>query len=211
MEAIYQKELSSRHIPLLGKYLVELQLQAANTTRKAAYQAEISRIQQIISKGGVVDLIAAEQAQSGAMPMPPRTPELVPPERKQALVVFSPALASKVVPVPAPNSATAVLGEAEWRIEAIAAGTYDVLVQYACADITTAMPLRVEFNGQTVEKALDTDHATKDAESFRIFRIGSLTLTSDYRGETLRFAAGDKTSPRLILKSLLITKPRPAN
>lgn len=211
MEAIYQKELSSRHIPLLGKYLVELQRQAASAKEKTAYQAEISRIQQIIGSGGVVDLIAAQQAQSNAMPMPPPTPEVMPPERKQALIVLSPALANKVVPVPAPNSATAVLGEAEWRIEAIAAGTYDVLVQYACPEITTAIPLSVEFNGQTVEKALDTERATKDAESFRIFRIGSLTLTSDHRGETLRFAAGDKTSPRLILKSILITKPRPAN
>jgi hypothetical protein len=211
MEAIYQKELSSRHIPLLGKYLVELQRQAASATDKAAYQAEISRIQQIISSGGVVDLIAAQQAQSNAMPMPPPTPEIVPVERRQALIVLSPALASKIVPFPAPNTTTAVLAEAEWRIEAIAAGTYDVLVQYACPDMTGDVPLSVEFNGQTVEKALEADRATKDAQTFRIFRLGSLTLTGDHRGETLRFAAGDKNSPKLILKSILITKPRPAN
>ena len=78
MESIYQKELSARHIPLLGKYLVELQRQAAAATDKAPYEAEIARVQQIISSGGVVDLIAAQQPQTGTMPMPPPPP--VPPE-----------------------------------------------------------------------------------------------------------------------------------
>lgn len=213
MEGIYQKELSSRHIPLLGKYLVELQRQTAiaATADKAAYQAEIARIQQIISSGGVVDLIAAQKAQSSALPMPPPMPETTPPERKQALIALSPALAGRLDPTPPPDTPAATLGEAEWRIEAIAAGTYDVLVQYACPDMTAEIPLRVEFNGQTVEKTLDTGRATKDAQTFRIFRLGSLTLTSDHRGETLRFAAGDKNNPKLILKSLLITKPRPAD
>lgn len=210
MESIYQKELSSRHIPLLGKYLVELQRQAAAATDKTPYQTEIARVQQIISAGGVVDLIAAQQPQSGAVPLPPSPPPM-PPERKQALLSLSPALAQSLVPAAAPNSANATLGEAEWRIELLAAGTYDVLLQYSCPESAVPLSVSIEFAGEKVERILDADRATKDAQTFRILRLSSLTLTGDHRGETLRLVAGDKTSPKLILKSLLITKPRPAN
>lgn len=209
MEDIYQKELSTRHIPLLGKYLLELQKQAAATAEKETYTAEIARVQQIISAGGVVDLIAAQQAQSGTMPMPAPPTIPVPPERKQALIALAPALAQSLVPEAAPDAATALVGEAQWRIELIAAGTYDVLVHYSCPEMQEPLLLRVEFGGQTLEKVLEPGRATKDAQTFRIFRLGSLTLTGDHRGETLRLIAGDKSAPKLILKSLLITKPRP--
>jgi hypothetical protein len=209
MESIYQKELSARHIPLLGKYLVELQRQAATATDKAPYEAEIARVQQIISSGGVVDLIAAQQPQTGTMPMPPAP--AVPPERKQALIALAPALADTVTPPAAPDSATAPVSEAEWRIERIAAGTYDVLLHYSCPDLNAPLPVAVEFAGQSLEKTLEADRGTKDEQTFRIFRVGSLTLTGDQRGETLRLVVGDKSSPKLILKNLLITKPRPAN
>ena len=209
MESIYQKGLSARHIPLLGKYLIELQRQAATATDKSAYNAEIARIQQIISAGGVLDLIATQQAQSGTMPMPAPLPVPVPIEQKQALIALSPALAQDVVPKPAADAQTATVGEIGWRIEFIAAGTYDILLNYACAELEEPLKIVVECNGQTLEKELEVERATKDAQTFRILRLGSLTLTSDLRGETLRLVAGDKASPKLIVKSLLITRPRP--
>jgi len=210
MEELYQKELSSRHIPLLGRYLVELQRQstAATAADKAAYESEIARVQQVIAAGGVVDLIAAQQAQSGGMPTPAPAPA-PPPERKEALIALSPVLAQSITPVPEAGSATALLGEAAWRIELIAAGTYDVLLHYSCPDLQEPLPLKVELGGKLVEKALDPARATKDAQTFRIFRLGSLVVAGDRRGETLRFTAGDKAAPKLTLRSILITKPRP--
>ncbi|MCB1278285.1 hypothetical protein [Prosthecobacter sp.] len=208
MESIYQKELSARHIPLLGKYLIELQRQAAGATNKPAYDAEIGRIQQIISAGGVLDLIAMQKAQSGTMPMPSAMPPPVPAERKEALIALAPALAQSVSPTPPPDAPTALIGEAEWRIELIAAGSYDILLHYACPELNQPVKIRVEFNGQIIEKDLDADRTTKNAETFRIMRLGSLVLTGDHRGETLHLSAGDKTSPKVTLKSLLITRPR---
>ncbi|WP_395750898.1 hypothetical protein [Prosthecobacter sp.] len=211
METIYQKGLSARHIPLLGRYLLELQRQAATAapTDKPAYDAEISRIQQIISAGGVLDLLATQQAQAGTMPMPAPMPAPVPIEQKQALIALSPALAQEVIPTAPADARTATIGEIGWRIEFIAAGTYDILLHYACPELTAPLKIQVECNGQTLEKDLEVDRATRDAETFRILRLGSLTLTSDLRGETLRLTAGDKNSPQLIVKSLLITRPRP--
>lgn len=207
MESIYQKELSARHIPLLSKYLIDLQRLAASAADKTAYQAEIARIQQVITAGGVIDLIATQQAQAGSpMPMPAPAPV----ERKNVLIALSPALAQDVVPVPAANAQTALVGVAAWRIELISAGTYDLLLQYACTDLEQPLKISVEFNGQKVEKTLEADRVTQDAQTFRVFRLGSLTLTGDHRGETLRLSAGDKNAPKLILKSLLITQPRPS-
>ena len=209
MESIYQRGLSAKHIPLLGKYLIELQRQAATAKDKTAYDAEIGRIQQIISAGGVLDLIATQQAQSGAMPMPAPTPAPLPVEQKQALIVLSPALAQDVAPKPPADAPTALVGEIGWRIEFIAAGTYDILLHYACPELTEPLKIRAEFNGQTLEKELEVGRATQNVQSFRILRLGSLTLTSDLRGETLQLSAGDKASPQLVLKSLLIARPRP--
>jgi len=213
MESIYQKGLSAKHIPLLGRYLIELQRQAATATDKSAYNAEIARIQQIISAGGVLDLIATQQAQTGSMPMPSPMPSPmpvpVPVEQKQALIALAPALAQEVVPKPPADAQTATIGEIAWRIEFIAAGNYDILLHYACADLEEPLKIVVKCNGQILEKELDMEHATKDAQTFRILRLGSLALTSDLRGETLRLVAGDKDSPKLIVKSLLITRPRP--
>ncbi|OYW72846.1 MAG: hypothetical protein B7Z37_23675 [Verrucomicrobia bacterium 12-59-8] len=209
METIYQKGLSARHIPLLGKYLLELQRQAATATDKSAYDAEIARIQQIISAGGVLDLIATQQAQSGTMPMPAPMPVPVPIEQKQALIALSPALAQNVVPTPPTDEQSATVGEIAWRIEFIAAGTYDILLHYSCPELAAPLKIVVECNGQTLEKELEVERATQDAQTFRILRLGSLALTSDLRGETLRLVAGDKSSPKLIVKSLLITRPRP--
>ena len=209
MESIYQKELSARHIPLLGKYLTELQRLAATAADRKLYDAEIARIQQVISSGGALDLIALQKSQSGEMPMPAPAPMPVPLERKEALIALSPALAQSLVPSAPPDAAAATLGEAEWRIAAINAGTYDVLLHYSCVELATPLPLKVEFAGQKIEKTLESDRATKDGQTFRILRLGSLTLTGDHRGETLRFTAGDKNAAKLVLKSLLITKPRP--
>lgn len=210
MESIYQKELSTRHIPLLGKYLIELQRQAAAATDKTAYTTEIARVQQIINAGGVLDLIATQQAQAGTMPMPAPMPAPVPPEQKQALITLAPALAQESSPKPPADAQTATVGEIAWRIEYITAGSYDILLHYSCPGLKEPLKLRVEFNGQTLEKELDVDRGTATAQTFRILRLGSLTLTGDVRGETLRLSAGDKASPQLILKSLLITRPRPA-
>lgn len=209
MEAIYQKGLSARHIPLLGKYLIELQRQAAAATDKSAYEAEIRRVQQIISAGGVLDLIATQQAQSGTMPMPATPPTSVPIEQKQALIALSPALAQEVFPRAPADAPTATIGEIGWRIEFIAAGTYDILLNYACPELDDPLKIRVDFNGQILEKELEVGRMTKDTKTYRILRLGSLVLTSDLRGETLHLSAGDKASPQLIVKGLLIARPRP--
>ncbi len=212
MEAIYQKELSARHIPLLGKYLTELQRHrsAATADEQPAYDAEIARIQEVIAGGGALDLIAAQQSPAGQLPMPAPMPTSPAAERKDALIVLTPALATRIVPPPPNGAVTTAVSSAEWQVGGMEAGTYDVLIHYAVPELSEPLPIRVEFAGQTLEKAMETSRVTKDAGAFRIFRLGTLALTADQRGETLRLTVGDKKQPALVLKSVLITKPRPS-
>ena len=69
MEAIYQRELSTRHIPLISQYLIVLQKGAVSASDNAPYLAEIARVQELLKRGGVIDLAAARAPQP-AMPMP---------------------------------------------------------------------------------------------------------------------------------------------
>lgn len=211
MEAIYQKELSARHIPLLGKYLTELQKHGAAATAEEQpyYQAEIARIQAVIESGGALDLIAAQKSPTGELPMPAPMPPPDTPERKNALIVLTPAMAAQTAPPWQEGAKSPALVSAEWRIEAMEAGTYDILIHYSAPMLAEPLPVKVEFAGQTVQKVMETTRMTKDAESFRIFRLGTLALTTDQRGETLSLTVGDKKQPLLNLKSILITKPRP--
>lgn len=210
MEAIYQKELSARHIPLLGKYLTELQRQAstASAEDQPFYTEEISRIQQVISAGGVLDLISAQQSPDGRLPMPAPMPAPSAAEPKDALIVLAPAQARRMSPAAAKDAGSAAVSEAEWDMPAIAAGTYDILLHYSSPALTTPLPIKITFAGQTVEKVMEPDRATKDAQSFRIIRLGSLTLTGDHRDETLQLSAGGTSQAVLHLKSVLIMKPR---
>lgn len=208
MEEIYQKELSMRHIPLLGKYLLELQRLAATATDKQPYQAEIARIQQIIDHGGVVDLIAAQQTPTDTTPMP--APMLTPSatERRQSVIALPPSQATSTTPASAVKAPTTPLSSATWKIDHIAAGTYDIVLRYSTPLLTQPLHIQIDFGGQVVEKNMETERATKDASTFRFFRLGSLTLTSDQRDGTLRLDIASKSPPQLILKNVLLTPSR---
>lgn len=209
MEAIYQRELSTRHIPLISQYLIGLQKAAASATDKAPYLAEIARVQELLKRGGVIDLAAARASQSAGAAMPMPMPEAPPPpkEAKQAVIALSPALSKGSVSV----EPTAKIGEMEWRVEFMAAGAYDVHVEYACPVLSAPLKLVVEIAGQQIETELPVEKVTKDAETFRVLRLGRVTLPADLRGRDLRITAGDKSSSSLILRHLFITPAKPAS
>lgn len=211
MEKIYQRELSTRHIPLISRYLIELQRRAALATaeQRPAWLTEITRVQQLIRSGGVIDLTTARAAvDNSAMPMP--MPTLPPPPREasQAVITLAPTLAT---PPPVITGDAAAIGELEWRIEFIAAGSYDVHIHYACPAITATMPLRVEFAGVTLEAKIDSTLLTADDKTFRVLKLGKLTFPADVRARSLRFTADDKNSTVLRLRQLYLTPAKPAS
>lgn len=207
METIYQRELSMRHIPLISQYLIGLQKAAASATDKAPYLAEIARVQELLKRGGVIDLATAraQPAAGGAMPMPESPPK--PKEAAQAVIALSPALSKGSVSV----EPTAKIGEMEWRVEFMAAGSYELHLEYACPVLSAPLKIAVDLAGQQIETELPMEKVTKDAQTYRVLRLGRVTLPGDLRARDLRITAGDKSSSSLILRHLFITPAKPAS
>jgi len=206
MESIYQRELRERHIPLISKYLIEIQRGAAAATNKTPYQAEMARLQQILQAGGVIDLAAARASISSpvtGMPMPMPVP--LPRIAEQAVITLSPAIAIATSTPLATAATFAPVGEIEWRIEFMAAGSYDIHLYYNCPTLTAPLPVRIDLGNATLETTLAPDQSTPDDKTYQVFRLGKITLLSDLRAKNLRFLAGDKSTTSVQLRHLFIT------
>ena len=203
MEAIYVQQLRSLHVPLLGKYVTELQRLAAQAADPAPYQREITRIQDIISSGGVVDLADAARmlkapaeppAKSGAPPLP---------RLRRGALSLTPGLAAKIQPLPDSSAEAAAIGVIEWRIESLAAGAYEVILHYACPALDSVLPVTLTLGKQSLATRLDSGKTTPDAATYSILRLGRLDLPAEARGGILSLSAGEPA--RLHLKQLILT------
>jgi len=210
LESIYQQQLRTRHIPLLGKYLTDLQ-QRARVADSPALQTEILRVQAIISAGGVVDLTAAAQELNPTAP----TPEVIrtmPDASKRALITLTPSLAQNIQPVPEGSASpvSATIGQLTWRIDSLPAGTYDLVLHYASLTSDVEVPITLELAGQKLTETLDAKKATKDNKTFRLLRLGQLKLEQDVSGSPLVLTAGSADKPALIVRNLVIARTKKA-
>jgi hypothetical protein len=207
MEAIYQQQLSSRHIPILGDYLTELKKQVALASDPAAYNAEIESIQGIITAGGIVDLTDTVRAlhPETAPQSRPETPESG--KLKRAVTTLAPGFAQSILPVPEGSASpiAAEIGQMIWRLDHLPAGAYDFVLQYASLDAGQKVSLSLELGDQKATNELTAKHATKDAKTFRLMRLGQLTLAETKLGATLTLTANTTLKPSLIVKSLVIS------
>lgn len=207
MEAIYQQQLRSRHIPILGDYLTELKKQVARASDPAPYNAEIERIQGIISAGGIVNLTEIVQAlHPETAPQPrPSMPESG--KLKRAVTTLTPGFAQSILPVPEGSASpiAAEIGQMIWRLDHLPAGAYDFVLQYASLDAGQKVSLSLELGDQKITNELAARHATKDAKTFRLMRLGQLTLGETKSGTTLTLTANTTLKPSLIVKSLVIS------
>lgn len=212
METIYQLQLRNKHLPLLSKYIVDLQRLAAQATDPKPYQKEIERIQGIISSGGVVDLAAAVQSLKTPSEMPVTPPMPMPARSTRAFIALTPALARSINPTPDGSASpeAAAVGEMDWRIELLPPGTYDIVLNYACPELSQPLSIQVSLGNQRVEAVLDASKVTPDANTYGLHRLGQITLTTEARGDTLRFSAGPKGSSQLLLRQLVIARARAA-
>ncbi|MBK8090450.1 MAG: hypothetical protein IPK32_00220 [Verrucomicrobiaceae bacterium] len=150
MEAIYQRELSTRHIPLLTRHLLEVQRLAATATDKAPYEKEINSLQQLL-KTGVIDLRTAKAGGETLAPMPMPAPAL-PRIAGEAVITLFPALAENATS----TSTTSNVGQIEWRLDHIDAGQHDLHLEYAApaAVLAQPMPLVLELGTEKIESTL---------------------------------------------------------
>lgn len=212
METIYQLQLRAKHIPLLSNYITELQTLAGQAPDPQPYQKEIERIQGIISRGGVVDLAAAVQSLKTPADTPITPPMPAPMRTGRAFIALTPALARSISPTPDGSASpeAAAIGEIEWRIETLPAGTYDIVLNYACTSLEEPMKVALSLGREQVDTVLDKSNITPSETTFGLVRLGQITLDTELRGETLRLKAGEKESKGLLLRQLVITRTRAA-
>lgn len=211
LDLIYQQQLRARHIPLLSKYLTDLQLEAARAADPAPYQQEIARVQGLISSGGVIDLVAAARelaapATPGQPASPPEKPALAEKVDKSVLSL-TPSLASSIQPTPEGSASptAAAIGRLAWKIDTLPAGSYEVILHYASLDPVAAVPVVVEFADQKLEALIDKERATKNTRSYRLMRLGRLKLEKAASGDELVLTAGGADTASLLVRHLHIT------
>lgn len=212
METIYQLQLRTKHIPLLSKYITDLQKLAAQADDPKPYQSEIERIQGIITSGGVVDLAAAVQSLKTPSEMPVTQPMPALVKNTRAFIALTPALARSITPTPSGSASpdAAAVGEIDWRIESLPAGTYDIVLNYACPVLTQPMTIQVSLAGQKAEASVDASKMTASATTYGVMRLGQITLATEAKGEILRLSAGIRGSSELLVRQLVIARARAA-
>lgn len=220
-EAIYQQQLRTRHIPILGKYLIDLQKLALTEDDPAPIKAEIQRVQNILSAGSVIDLsevaeelnpIPEKSAEMRARPPGPPPPLGSPLKPRRGVNTLTPAFAQRILPIPEGSASpeAAAIGQIEWRIDFIPPGDYELLVQYATLPLESDLTLTAEFAGQKITQVMEKNRATKDLKSYRLFRIGQINLKQEFSGETLRLTAGTPETNTLLLRNFVISRVKPA-
>jgi hypothetical protein len=210
LEGIYQQQLRARHIPLLGKYLTDLQ-QNARLSDTPALQTDIQRVQTLISAGGLIDLAAAArelnpgtEAIAGVPMMPPSG------KLRRTPITLTPSFAQSILPQPEESASpvAAKIGQMSWRIDHLPAGSYDFVLHFASLTPEAAVPLRIEFAGQKLEQNITATQATKDARTFRLLRIGQMKLEQDIHGTMLTLSAATAEAPGLLVRHLVIARAK---
>jgi hypothetical protein len=213
-ETTYQTELKKLHIPLLSKYLLDLQRLNAQTidpTQQAAITAEILRVQKIITAGGVVDLASA--AKGTREPTPPGSMDKdASPKAKgsgRALLTLTPADATAIAPHFAGDTEAAAVAQISWMVDALPAGSYEVIAEYSFPNIAGDTPIKVTLAKEVIETKLTTMRATKDATQFRILRVGRLDLAEEIVHEALTLTVADgQTAPYPLLRQIIIARAK---
>lgn len=126
---------------------------------------------------------------------------------KRAGLVLHPNTA-KVQGVPAdPAAKTLSLGVAEWNVPSLPAGTYDLNIVFSAARLDSDVEIRAFFDGNDLTGTLNADRATGSDQTFRIFRLGQITVGRDLTNELLQMRSNVPLG-QLLVKNVIFAEPR---
>ncbi len=212
LDVIYQQQLRTLHVPLLSKYLTELQQQAARAKNPAPYRAEIIRVQQWIAAGGTVDVVAAAQELSagpGLAASAPASSTVLEGKDSPKLISLTPAFARSITPVPDGSASpiSAAVGRMSWRMDSLAAGKYQVVLHFArLPSLVSPTELVLDFAGQRLTASVSPEAGGAPSRQFRLLRLGQLTLEKSVEGAELSLTVGDPEVSTLLVRHLHLTR-----
>lgn len=199
MEAIYQKNLKAAQAPLLKEYLADLNalLLRAPAADAPAINAEIARVNKMIASG-MIEFSAAKPSAPPAKagrPLP------------SSGVVFSLDPNEAVPPQPADGAVP--IGSASWTLSLLPAGTYEIIAQYSCTTLPTgSAKVKLDYHGNSFTRELKASQLTAKDGSFRVMRLGQITLTEDVSLEKVTLSTVEPGEPWFFVKHILVAKPK---
>lgn len=207
-EATYQSGLQTIQKPLLNSYVQRLQqLATASTpTDQPAIQAELSRVKKIIAAGGIIDLRSAGATQSE--PASPRVSPGLKPGLKGppgSVLVLKPDAAKG----PAVLGSTLTLGKAEWTVEHLDAGTYEITVLGSFPPFTGTASITASLDGEEMTKELSTANAAGMPGQFPMLRLGRFQFAKDVENKDLKIELKAAGLPGVQVRQVVISRPRP--
>jgi len=206
-EATYQQGLRKIQAPLLAGYFSELQqlLASSPAADQAAIQAEIARIQKLITDGGVIDLAAAAAPQ----PEPPKS--MPAPRNPPGTVLVLKPSAARVTPLSGLLPGAIALGAAEWPVEHLDEGSYDVVALYSLPAFTGAASIITSVGGKRNELALTPDKAMPVPDQFRILRLAHFDFDHDVNNDTLKIELKSADLRSMPVRQVFVVKPKARN
>jgi hypothetical protein len=220
-EATYQANLRTLHAPLFQDYLRMLEsLKVSYTSRNRLsdvrlVDAEIARMKSIMATTGVfpsTELQAALAAGPDAAAPAPATPQPAPatsPSAKSASPALPTLLAAEARGLAVDGKTGAVpLGSAEWQINKMPAGTFDLFMVFASDSLVLPEQVTVNLGGHDFKGAVGTDRATGSPETFRLLRLCQVTLDTEVSNVPLTLTAATKSKPVLWVKRIFFALPK---
>jgi hypothetical protein len=215
LEATYQSNLRALDAPILQDYLRQLdflksQLVARNRADDAKQvDAEITRMKSVASTSGIFPITELEGPMATPEPNALK-PSAVPAPARNDPSPLPTLLAAEAFNGQGINARTGALpiGNAEWRIFKLPAGTYDVLLVFATESLTLPEQLTLNIGGREFHAVIPVDRATGSPGTFRLLRLCEVTLDADVNGGTLSIAAATSDKPLVWLKKLIFAAPK---
>lgn len=206
-ELTYQQELRKIQAPLISDYITKLQqlLKGSTESEQLAIRSELERMTKLNSEGGIVDLRAAIAPQATA-------PTAMPPPRPKGFkapagttLVLTPDMARGTTTA-ARSDRSLTLGKAEWPVDHLDAGSYDIVARYSCPAFAGTSSLIVMLGGQEGVLKITPDMAS---EQFLLRRVAHFDLDRDLNNETLKLELKPGDLPTMQIRQISVVKPRP--
>lgn len=204
-EATYQAGLQKIQTPLLSDYALKLQqlATAAPLPEQPAIQAELARVQKIIASGGIVDLRSASATQSEA-DTPRLGPRLGGKGPPGAILVLKPDTAKG----PAVLGSSLTIGKAEWSIENLDAGSYEITVLCSFPTFSGTASIVASLDGQVETKELSSSNAAGMPGQFPVLRLGRFHFDKDVKNKDLTLELKATELAGVQVRQVVISRPR---
>jgi hypothetical protein len=222
LDSTYSSNLRKYHAPVILDYLRDLEklrqtlASQSRDADAAQVQAEIDKTKKLSSSTG---LLSYDPLKPPPEPEASVSPSKPPPGKggrrfSPDAITLSIANAINARPSadtvkPAPDDKALPLGHAEWRIDKLPAGVYEVMLISSVIDNSEKQTVEATLGSYTGERKVRTAATANGPNDFRIFRVATFSLDQDMSNTVLTLESSDPSHPCLWVRNVVLTHPKP--